>query len=92
MPIGFKIFIIIFGIVWLSIFAFIVVNGFKNFKQNIEKAKNGKEMQEKTNALLDENCGENEQKQNCKKTVICPYCKTKNNANESECKNCGANL
>lgn len=94
MPIGMKIFIAIFGIVWLCVFLFIIVNAYKVFTQNIEKAKKEKERLEKTNAV--ESKGkvdyENAQTQNRKKFVVCPYCKTKNGADECECKNCGANL
>ena len=88
------IFIIFFGVALISSCIFITVTAFRNIKkaknQILEQAEDG-ENEGKTSVENGGNVGQTNLG-NKSKMVVCPYCKTKNGANESECKNCGAIL
>ena len=78
----------VFSLIFIVAFTLIVIAMVKNIKKaqqrHLEQTDEGGDKVEGSDSKAQEGKGG--------KVVICPYCKTKNGANESECKNCGAIL
>ena len=78
----------VFSLIFIVAFTFIVIAMVKNIKkaqqQHLEQMSEDGDKEKGNDSKAQEHKGG--------KVVICPYCKTKNGANESECKNCGAIL
>ena len=88
------IFLSFFGVAFISACIFIMVTMFRNIKKAKKQILEQAEGDEDEGKASVENGGNVVQAYlgNKGKMVVCPYCKTKNKANESECKNCGAIL
>lgn len=82
------IFLCFFGVAFISSCIFITVTAFRNIKK--ARQQHLEQMGEDGDKVGENNSNAQEHKGG--KVVICPYCKTKNGVNESECKNCGAIL